>query len=58
MHIRDDSFFNVFIDKLDLSLIQLVLLGKKHYVLEDSFRTEDLGLFIGHVIIGKRVEGR
>jgi hypothetical protein len=46
------------IDDLDLSLIELISLCKKHDVLENSFRTEYLGLLIRHIVVGKRVKCR
>ena len=46
------------VDQPDLPLSQLEPVGEKDDVPEDAFRAEDLGVFVAHLVLRERVEGR
>lgn len=45
------------VDEAHLPLREAVFLGEEEDVFEDALGAEDLGVLVGHVVLGERVEG-
>lgn len=58
LHVGHDALLDVLVDDLHLPLREVVFFGEQQDVLEDALRAEGLGVLVGHVVLGERVEGR
>ena len=58
LHVGHDALLDVLVDEAHLPLREAVFFGEEQDVFEDALGAEDLGVFVGHVVLGERVEGR